>query len=297
MNVGSYNFHEQIEARFNRFIKPQFEISNNVSKEALFIRLLLGTVSFTNTFSGVQTIQSKNYSILGVTTNPIITTKIIRECFEPDIKLQLICDYLDNNKFINNVFFENLLMELTCYFQKKQENSFTIAFLHLYRSIEFISYSFPLIYASISRNYYESFERMKNYFSGAKNELAFFETFLSNLLAGLNFLESQFTINFNCLEPQLNRNHYQVMKRILTVDRIISYVENSSLTVEYKHLIFLAINLRNRYFHFSINDKRNIRTTEIYETDLFFKTINEEIINWISVIYFEILKASINKTI
>ena len=297
MQVGFYTFEEQIESRYRRFIKPQFEINADISNEALLIRLLLGTVSFTNNIDDVQFIQNNNYSLSGVRTNTNITTKIIKECLEPDIKLQFLCDVLDKTKNLNHRFFENLLMEFTCYFHRTQEGAYTVAFLHLYRSIEFISYSFPLIYASISRDYHDSFKSIKNYFSGAKNELSFFETFLNALLKDLNFLESPFTIFFNNFEPQLNKNHFQVFKGILTDEKCIGFVNDTSITMEFRHLLFLAINLRNRYFHFSIDDTRNIRTTEIYETDLFFNIINEKIVNWISVIYFEILKASINKPI
>lgn len=296
MNVGFYTFGEQIANQYRRHIKPQFEINANISFEALLIRLLLGTVSFTNDIEDIQFIQNNNYSLLGVQNNFRVTTKIIRDCFEPEIKLQSLCDILDETKYINRQFYENLLMEITCYFHRKQEDSHTLAFLHIYRSLEFISYSFPLIYASITRDYHGSFNSLKNYFNDAKNDLAFFDTFLQKLFDGQTTLDQQFTLQFNCFEPRLNQNHFRVIKQILTDTRYTNPVDDISITVQYKHLLFLVQNLRNRYFHFSVGDKRNIRTTEIYETDLFFNIINEEAINWISVIYFEILKASIIRT-
>lgn len=293
MKVGFYKFEELIANQYKRHIKPQFEINANISYEALLIRLLLGTISFTNEIDDVQFIQNKNYSLLGIQHNPRITTKILRDCFETKRKLQTLCNFLDETRYINRQFFENFLMEITCYFHRTQEESHTLAFLHIYRSLEFISYSFPLIYASITRDYQGSFNSLKNYFHDAKNDLAFFDTFLQKLFEGQGTLDQQFTLQFNCFEPRLNQNHFRAIRQILTDTRYLNPVEDISITVEYKNLLFLVKNLRNRYFHFSVGDKRNIRTTEIYETDLFFKTINEEAINWISHIYFEILKASL----
>jgi len=298
MQVGIYLYEDLIENRYKRFLKPEFVIDANVPNESLVVRLLLGLTSFTNTISTTKYDQLSNYSDLGIGDNtllPSFSTKIIKDCFEPEVSLNLVCDYIKETKILNKVFFENLLIEITCYFQKSQDGSHTTAFLHLYRVIEYIAYSFPLIYASISREYYGSFNRLKNYFSTAKNELLFFENFLNSLLGGKNLLESPLQIDFNSFDVNLNRNHFQTIKNILTTERITGEVANTSISTTYEHLLFLAINLRNRYFHFAVGGQRNIRTTEIYESDLFFQLINEDLINWISVIYFEILKASSTK--
>lgn len=298
MQVGVYLYEDLIENRFKRFLKSEFVIDANVPNEALLVRLLLGITSFTNTISTTKYDQLSNYSDLGIgdnTTLPSISTKIIKDCFEPEVNLTLVCNYINETKILNKAFFENLLTEITSYFQKSQDGSHTTAFLHLYRTIEYIAYSFPLIYASISREYYGSFNRLKNYFNTANNELLFFENFLASLLGGKNLLESPLQIDFNSFDLSINRNHFQTIKNILTTERIIGEVPNTSILTNYEHLLFLAITLRNRYFHFAVGGQRNIRTTEIYESDLFFQLINEDLMNWISIIYFEILKASSTK--
>ena len=298
MKVGIYLYEDLIQNRFQRFLKPEFVLNNTIPNESLVIRLLLGLSSFTNTITSTKFDQMFNYSDLGIGDNRIlhsISTKIIKNCFEPEVKINLVCDYLKETKILNKVFFENLLIEITSYFQRSQEGSHTTAFLHLYRIIEFISYSFPLIYASISREYYGSFNRMKNYFDKAKNELLFFDNFLNDLLGGKNLLESHLEINFNSFDSDLNKNHFRIIKSILNNEMIIEEVQDTSISIKYEHLLFLTINLRNRYFHFAVGGQRNIRTAEIYESDLFFQLINEDVMNWISVIYFEILKISSTK--
>lgn len=292
--VASFSYQELIDARFLRHLKPQFDFRNSLCNESILIGLLLGTVRVTNIYSTDSFDQSNNYSILGRPINAIITTRVIKECLEPDYKLSNLCDHIDKTYRLNNEFYLHFLEEITSYFYKSSKQSHTLGFLHLYRALEYISYSFPLIYASISREYYGSFIKMKNFFDGTKTELTFFDEFVKKLFdPGL--LQTPLTFNFNTLSPTLNRNHYQIIKRLLTDENIDNQTTNISITTTYQHLLKLAIDLRNRYFHFAVGAQRNIRSTEIIENDIFFALINEELLNWISLIYFEILAANMDK--
>jgi hypothetical protein len=292
--MANYSYHECIDNRFLRHLKPQFNFANALSNEAILIRLLVGTVRVTNLYSTDSFDQHNNYSILGKPVNYPVSTKPITKCLYPEYDIDDICLYIDQTRFVNNEFYLHLLEEISSYFYKKSKASHTICFLHLYRALEYISYSFPLIYASISREYYGSFNKLKNYFDASKSELLFFDEFTRKLLdPGL--LQTPLTFNFNTLSPNINKNHFQIIKRILTSDNIDNEVANVSITTTYQHLLKLAIDLRNRYFHFAVGGQRNIRSTEIIENDVFFLLINEELLNWISVIYFEILGAAIDK--
>jgi hypothetical protein len=293
--MANYTYQEAIGNSFIRHLKPQFSLINNPSNEALLIRLLVGTVRATNILSTDSFDQFKNYSILGTPPNSAISTRPIKECIEPESTIEKLCGYIDGSRNINNNFFIHLLEEISSYFYKKSKSSHTTCFVHLYRALEYISYSFPLIYASISREYYGSFNKLKLYFDGSKSELVFFDEFTKKLL-DTGFLESPLTFNFSTLSPDINRNHFNIIKNILTPENIDNEVTHVSITTSYQHLIKLTINLRNRYFHFAVGGQRNIRSTEIIENDIFFSIINDEILNWISIIYFEILKAMINKS-
>lgn len=292
--MNNYTYQEKIERKFLRHLKPEFDLNNAISNEAVLIRLLLGTVIVTNTYSTDSFDQFNNYSILGISENTTVSTRLIRESIEPTDSLNNLCKYLNKTKHSNNEYFLHLLEEITSYFYKKSKSSYTTAFLHLYRSIEYISYSFPLIYASVSRDYYGSFRKLKNYFDTSKSELLFFDEFTKKLLDN-GLLETPLTFNFNTLFPAINHNHFNIIKQILTTDKIDNEVPNISITTSFQHLLKLCIDLRNRYFHFAVGGKRNIRPTEIIENDLFFSIINEELVNWISIIYFEILAVSVAK--
>ncbi|MBX2827591.1 MAG: hypothetical protein KTR22_05480 [Flavobacteriaceae bacterium] len=289
--MANYTFQEAIDPRFIRHLRPEFELNNQTSNEAKLIRLLLGTVIVTNNYSTDSFDQFKNYSELGISENLTVSTKPIRECLLPNGDLTVLCSYIDKSKNSNNSYFLHLLEEITSFFYKKNKGSHTTAFLHLYRSIEYISYSFPLIYASVSREYYGSFNKIKNYFDTSKSELLFFDEFTLKILDD-GLLDTPLTFNFNTLSQDINRNHFQIIKHILTAERIDNEVPNVSITTTYKHLLKLAIDLRNRYFHFALGGKRNIRGTEIIENDVFFSIINDDLLNWVSMIYFEILLVS-----
>lgn len=292
--MANFSYHECIDNRFLRHLKPQFSLITTPTNEVILIRLLVGTLRVTNLYSTDSFDQHENYSILGKPTNSLITTKPITNCLFPDYKINDICTYIDRTSHVNSEFYLHLLEEISSYFYKKSKFSHTICFVHLYRALEYISYSFPLIYASISREYYGSFNKLKNYFDKSKSELLFFDEFTKKLL-DIGLLETPLTFNFNSLSPILNRNHFQIIKQILTVENIDNEVANISITTTYQYLLKLAIDLRNRYFHFAVGGQRNIRSTDIIESDVFFTLINEELLNWISIIYFEILGSSIEK--
>ena len=290
--MANYTFQEAIDGRFIRHLRPEFDFGGSISQESTLIRLLVGTVSVSNNYSTDSFDQFNNYSVLGISENTTVSTRPIKECIEPVGKLTQLCTYLDKTKNSNNDYFLNLLEELTSYFYKKSKTSYTTAFIHLYRSIEYISYSFPLIYASVSKEYYGSFNKLKNYFDTSKSELLFFDEFTKKVLDD-SLLDTPLTFNFNTLSNTINRNHFQIIKKILTTERIDNEIPNVSITTSYKHLLKLTIDLRNRYFHFAIGSgKRNIRGTEIIENDVFFSIINESVMNWIAIIYFEILTVS-----
>src|SRR5690348_4418245 len=100
----NYTYQEAIENRFLRHLKPQFDLGNNPSNEALLIRLLVGTVKITNTFTTDSFDQCENYSILGKVANSPISTRPLKECVEPETTHTKLCSYIDSSRNINNEF-------------------------------------------------------------------------------------------------------------------------------------------------------------------------------------------------
>ena len=70
-----------------------------------------------------------------------------------DLNDFLLCSTTRQNK----KFYENFLYELSSFFIHKKQKSHTAAFIHLYRSLEYISYAFPMIYASRANDFAKTF--------------------------------------------------------------------------------------------------------------------------------------------
>ena len=78
-------------------------------------------------------------------------------------------------------------------------------------------------------------------------------------------------------------------------DRIISSeiqkasLDGNTISMPFRDIINFAITIRNRYFHLSIRGQDNIDAINLNIND-FFSSINEYILNWIAVIYYEMFK-------
>lgn len=161
-------------------------ISERMSYEAVLIRLLCGTVKIKYQIAGneIKKDQRRNYTIPGDEENVSFSNAIIKKffAFEHFRKLEKksIDRYLNNNRR-NTFVHAELLSELTSA-MIWAEISPVEAFVHIYRALEFMSYSFPLIYAAKSMDYRGSYNNLKKFMNGDQDgELKFFKTFLSEL--------------------------------------------------------------------------------------------------------------------
>jgi len=290
----THTYTDCISNRFRNNLPLSLSITNLTSCEAQLIRLLTGTSKITNSYTQEQVTQNVNYGKLGREIIRMPSSRPIRDCLSSPLKISDLDQYLSKTNRENIQYYKLLLEEFCSYFISKQRNSFTKGFLHLYRIIEFISYSFPLIYSSYSRDYYGTFNQLKNFFS-EKNELSFFESFINKVLDE-TLLDSELEFNFSMLDGELSKNYYRIIKDFVGQSNILNDIRNSKLSFQYRWLLQLVVNLRNRYFHFAVGGQKNIKPTEIIESDVFFQIVNEEIANWIAIIYFEILSHSVNKS-
>lgn len=290
----NFTFTENIAVGYQKFLTNHLKINANTPKEGLLVRLLVGTLIIENNISGIAFSQNINYSSLGKTYNTLISTKPIKDALSSPLKLNNLDEYLTKTNHLNDQYYTSLIEEFCCYFYKTNQNSHTTAFIHLYRILEYISYSFPLIYSSYSRDYFGTYNKLKNYFEGSKSELLFFESFQAKVIEAA-LLESEIEIDFATLHPLLCHKHYLIIKTYLG-DKIIQDVPDNLVSFQYKDLLKLVVDIRNRYFHFAVGGQRNIKSTDIIDSDAFFKLINEDIANWISIIYFEILNYSVAQT-
>lgn len=185
---GIFIYKDNLSAGDHAGLPTELIISDIVSNEAVLIRLLCGTLMITYSVgeNQIRMEQKKNYSVPGTLENRSFKNKIIKDFFSFEkyrkTEKQSINKYITSNRR-NHFVHGELLSELTNALIWL-ETSPIESFVHIYRTLEFISYSFPLIYASKSMDYRGSYEKLKKFMSGdSDGELKFLKTFLKELFS------------------------------------------------------------------------------------------------------------------
>lgn len=268
-------------------------ISENICTEALLIRLLCGTVKVKYILedSEKEMDQKKDYSVPGILENTKLKKKTIKDFFSLEhyrkSERNAIDRYLKRNRR-NHFVHEEVLNELTGAFVWEKASPIE-AFVHIYRSLEFMSYSFPLIYASKSMDYRGSYEKLKKFMSGdSDGELKFFKTFLKELFKDNMFYDYEFEIYF------LSQNEEKIERELDSILKNGSYsFDGNTMKIRFANIADLIITMRNRYFHMLVGKGMNNFYDTSYDKREIFIAMNPIFINWLSMIYKEIASYSL----
>lgn len=298
MSLHLFDFKEAIASNYISALPKYFRINGSTTHDILILRILTCNVDIYSTKHHKTIKLDKNLISFPWHTVNRKSTKQIKTHISPfnlDHYIKFSKKYYAKN--IN--FYYNLLQELSFYFYYTNEKQHQSAFVNLYRILEYVSYSFPLIHASQFGNYIGSFEALRAYFTDTKtSEINFFEKFTENLLRGTSYLSITTDFDFSNSDASIAENCYDVFYKLLKpTDWITANRSTQKLSVENKKLISLFRNTRNKYFHFAVGGQRNIQNTDLKDPDFFFERINEQFINWIGFIYGVILKESLDNSI
>jgi hypothetical protein len=303
MTVGNYQFFDLISSRYSSNLSTQLQIQGRVNEELILPRLLSGTLGLKNLTDGTYIKQQINYTLLDFQRNRVVSTKPIREFLESGNKISDFEKYLQNSiHFGNKKLFRKFLLELSNYFHCTSKNKNVSGFLHLYRSLELISYCFPLYYASRNTDYHGSFILLKSFFNKTDGERDFFKQFVNNhLFRSDPILDIRLPIKINGPNGQLKEQYFNsFMKIYRQYQRSIELLDNTpydEIVTKRRSLIPLIIALRNRTFHLLEGDfNDNLTCEEIFDLDGFFKNFNDTFLNWIALIYIKILNSAIEQT-
>lgn len=274
----------------SQHLLPEVMKFSNPSKEAILYRLLLGTIDIRNKHNDIFVKQRTNYAHIG--------TKKVNRLGYKSIEDSEIVVYQDIENFNiyfkrnrkNTHIFENLLFEFSNFITQREKGSHISGFVHLYRCIEYISYTFPLIYAAKSNDFKGTYTTLQSFFAEQKSELKFFKIFQKTLFDN-SILESPISIRINAPNNDMGEKFKNIIEGICTGFPI--EVSETELILNFEHIHDFILTLRNRYFHMLEGDnKRNIKAIDV-DMDILFETVNEVVANWISYIYFEITKFGI----
>jgi hypothetical protein len=241
------------------------------------------------------TIQTgKNFLVLPFQDSSALTIKSINAIFNTDssgidiIKNKKHIDgYFDSNRKNNGVY-ESVLFEISSFYIAEKSSAID-AFTHLYRCLEYIAYSFPMVYAAKAKDYKGTFKDLKSFFAGdsSTGELKFLKTFIETL-----FCDEETILKFE-FDIALAMNYdfesfVKDFKKIYSGIESLYSIDNNTLSIQFKHFLDFFIITRNRYFHFLAGQGMDNFSSIKYDINEFFASINSFILNWISVIIHKI---------
>jgi len=288
-NCGLYQLSDNLTDLQSRKI-PEGLLLTAPSSEAVILRLLMGGLRLKQpSISSKLIIQNKNYTKLPFEASTKLSLSSINNVFCVDLTESEARDscnkyFLKNRK--NTFVHDQILFELTSYFVEEAKSPIA-AFVHLYRSLEFMSYSFPMIYASASRDYRGTYTSLKKFMGGdAAGELAFMKNFIRELFKDSRILSYPFDIEVPIDNIEIVRKECEVAFK----EQVVCSFEDSTFSIEFQHMMALFITLRNRYFHFLIGSNNNNFISRDYDINELFEAFNPHFINWIAIVFSKIVQ-------
>ncbi|MFY7988808.1 MAG: hypothetical protein ACOVNP_08005 [Flavobacterium sp.] len=225
--------------------------------------------------------------------------EIIPQYISDSFSLKDLSETITNKDLIrrNKSFFETLNNEFCNFYYFTYKENHTVAFLHLYRILEYVSYTFPLMYAASTKDFSKSFDSLKGLFSGDKDqgELKVFKFFIQNVMS----IEKNYkglTIDINIISEldDYNERIYNTLLSICdkSIFEEVKNIENKRLCIKFSEFSSFIITIRNRFFHLKNSQSTNIHSIDIVDSDFFFNLINRKCAYFLSLVTVLIINKS-----
>jgi len=219
-------------------------------------RMLSGTVNIKDEYSENVSRLSKNYYSLPYEIITEDRPDIILDIFSDssdELSLEELMNTLIKIKRNNKKFYENLESEFVNCIVANENKKYLESFIFLYRILEGMSYSVPLMYTAKSNDFNKSFSELKKFIGKGESEgeIAFFKKFISEIYKGEEFFGSTMDINIDEVEVEdLKSVYYQIYKEKIKEKNILSESEDDEIKVKFLGFYEFLVEIRNRYFHF-----------------------------------------------
>ncbi|WP_124541217.1 hypothetical protein [Piscinibacter terrae] len=260
------------------------------SYQYLLVRLLLGTATVCR--GSIRAKQVTDYSSLPATVQnrtPAIAFKdfLVSYSLGGTVERFVKVTRGDNREFYKEILSEFLNFHLHA-FQDKN----TSAFVFLYRILERISYTVPLLYAATQTDYIGTFKDLKAILhADAEGELGLFKKFLGQgkFIDSIKLQVVQ-RISFSCSSGH-GASYYDLtcekFKSFASVDQAAQEVE-----IKFSEIPEFLKTIRNRFFHSRTGDGRgNITTISMPDSDEYFAKINPVIASFLAIIVLHTLSS------
>lgn len=279
-------------------VGADFLLTNSTPSNFNILRIISGNVSITNLDTGNCLSNEHNFladnyifdSSLSFEQN---LCKILNDSIEVEDLKAFFFDRRYNVK--NREFFSRLENEFCNFLTYTNKGSFTTAFIFLYRILEVISFSFPLIYASKTYDFKHTYGKLKEMFESnngtTKGELGFLKSAVKVMFSESELMNTSVDIMLED-EHEKNVKIFAAVKGVIKEPAIYhtDTVENSKISVCFGEVSSFIIMLRNRFFHLFNRGDKNLESIEIIDPDYFFSKMNAPLFGWMCIVYVEITK-------
>lgn len=281
----------------------RFLLSTVTPSKYRVLRTLIGSVSIEHCFIGTQFTQNIDY-----------LSKVYE--FKPDVSIQKrLVNYIsedltleDARRFFfdipysirNKDFFQRFENEVVNYLYYQNKQSFTTAYVYIYRILELISFSFPLIYASKTYDFKHTFNALKEFYEnnkGANNgELGFLKSAVYAMFKDHDFLTTSVDIELDFEDEETQSIIYNAIYNVTKPDFYhTDTIDNRRLAIKFGEVSSFIASLRNRFFHLFNRGDKNLESSDLIDSDMFFSKINDPLFGWLSVLYLEVIRFSIGE--
>jgi len=277
-------------------LSQNLRIENSNSILRIF-RLISGTINCEDEYKNVLYKFRNNFTTFPFQQNTNLNKKVILNNFPEELKIKDLGEYFRKARD-NKKFYDSIEIELLKCLIANHDHRYLEAFFYLYRIIEGISYSIPLMYVSKNKDYNKTYSELQSFFGKDKDgELAFFKRFISETFSREDFYKSNILINLHHIEiEEIRPIYYKIYLEKLKNKVVGEPTENESMEVKFIVFYDFIIEIRNRFFHNAKGAwQSNLESTNLLFPDLFFKPLIDHGINWVSIILFEIIKNDLAK--
>lgn len=278
-------------------LSQNLRIENGSSILRIF-RLISGTINCEDEYKNTVYKFRNNYTTFPFVENNKLSGTTVLDNFPPELLIKDLDQYFKKARE-NKKFYDSIEIELLKCLIADYEKRYLESFFYLYRVIEGICYSIPLMYVSKNKDYNKTYSELQGFFGKDKDgELAFFKRFVAETFNKEDFYKSNILIDLHQIEiEEIRPVYYKIYLEKLKNKTASQPIENESIEVKFIVFYDLMIELRNRFFHNSKGSwQENLESTNLLFPDLFFKPLISHGLNWISIILFEIIKNDFAKS-
>lgn len=297
--ILSFIFKESFSETTSNRLPERLKISGRNDPEILLIvRLLSGALDLEHKYSGDLIKQRENFFSSDMKGYSQHWAKKLPNLISENYKSNNLAEYVEFTRLKNKKFYKNILLEFCNFFLYTKRGAHTSAFIYLYRTLENISYSFPLIYVSKTDDFLKTFNFLKDLMRENKEsgELGFFKSFIKTLYKDEAIGESSVDFNISVTDSDIQERFFLLLKGLCTANMISEATEPPRvLSISYTEVGSFIITIRNRFFHYMNGGAKNIDSEEVVDSDLLFSLINKQCMYWLATVFLGVLSHNINE--